>query len=40
MGSEQGSLGWKQGELSRDAELRMKSIIDEALKNGTAKPLQ
>ncbi len=38
LGEEQGELGRQQGELARKATLQMKQILDEAIKNGTAKP--
>ena len=39
-GQELGTWNAKEDALSRDTELRMKSTIDEAMKNGTAKPVQ
>lgn len=38
LGARQGELGRQQGELARQASIQMKQILDEALKNGTAKP--
>ena len=36
-GEEQGKLGARQGELGRQAQEKLKPMIDEALKNGTAR---
>ena len=38
LGEKQGELGEKQGELAEKATKQMKEILDEAIKNGTAKP--
>ena len=38
LGEEQARLGEKQAELARRATLRMKSLLDEAIKTGKAKP--
>lgn len=38
LGAEQGRLGAQQGKLAREADQKVKSIIDESLKNGTAQP--
>jgi beta-lactamase regulating signal transducer with metallopeptidase domain len=38
LGRQQGELGRQQGELARKATIQMKQILDEAIKNGTAKP--
>lgn len=38
LGEEQGKLGEQQGELAEKAEREMKTILDEALKNGKAQP--
>jgi hypothetical protein len=38
LGEEQGRLGEQQGELARKASEQMKSLLDEAIKNGTAQP--
>jgi beta-lactamase regulating signal transducer with metallopeptidase domain len=40
LGEKQGELGRQQGELARQASRQMKQLLDEALKNGTAKPEQ
>ena len=38
LGRQQGELGRQQGELARKASQQMKSLFDEAIKNGTAQP--
>ena len=38
LGEQQGELGRQQGELAEKATRQMKELIDEAIKNGTAKP--
>jgi beta-lactamase regulating signal transducer with metallopeptidase domain len=38
LGRQQGELGRQQGELARKATAEMKQLLDEAIKNGTAKP--
>jgi beta-lactamase regulating signal transducer with metallopeptidase domain len=38
LGEEQGKLGEQQAELARKATAEMKSLLDEAVKNGTAQP--
>jgi beta-lactamase regulating signal transducer with metallopeptidase domain len=38
LGEEQGQLGKQQAELAEKANREMKSLLDEAIKNGTAKP--
>ncbi len=40
LGAEQGKLGAKQGELARDADQKVKALIEESLKNGKAKPVE
>jgi beta-lactamase regulating signal transducer with metallopeptidase domain len=40
LGERQGRLGAEQGRLARDADVKIKSIIDESLKDGKAKPVQ
>jgi hypothetical protein len=40
LGSQQGRLGAEQGRLARDADVKIKSLIDESLKEGKAKPVQ
>ena len=39
LGEEQGKLGARQGELGRQAQEKLKPMIDEALKNGTARAI-
>ena len=38
LGEQQGELGRQQEKLARQAAIQMKQLLDEALKNGTAKP--
>jgi len=38
LGEQQGELGRQQGELAEKASHQMKELLDEAIKNGTAKP--
>ena len=38
LGELQGELGRQQAELAEKATRKMKELLDEALKNGTAKP--
>ena len=38
LGEQQGELGRQQGELAEKASQQMKQLLDEAIKNGTAKP--
>ncbi len=38
LGEQQGKLGEQQAELAKKATQEMKTLLDEALKNGTAKP--
>jgi len=38
LGAEQAKLGEQQAEISREATIKMRSLLDEAIKNGTAKP--
>jgi len=38
LGEQQGELGRQQAELSEKATQQMKELLDEAIKNGTAKP--
>lgn len=40
LGEQQGRLGEEEGRLSRDMNRSIQQIIDEALKNGTAKTVQ
>jgi len=38
LGQQQGELGRQQGELAREAARKMRQLLDESLKNGTAQP--
>ncbi len=38
LGEQQGELGRQQGEMAEKASHQMKELLDEAIKNGTAKP--
>ena len=38
LGEQQGELGRRQGELAREASVKMKALLDEAIKNGKAQP--
>ena len=38
LGEEQGEFGRQQGELAKEANIKMKALLDEAIKNGTAQP--
>ena len=38
LGEQQGELGRQQGELAEKATRQMKELLDETIKNGTAKP--
>jgi chaperonin cofactor prefoldin len=38
LGEEQGKLGEEQGRLAEEAAKKMKSLLDEAIKNGKAQP--
>lgn len=40
LGRQQASLAWEQSKASREADSRVRSIIDKALKDGTAHPVQ
>jgi hypothetical protein len=40
LGEQQGKLGEQQGRLSGEADRKVKSMIDESLKNGKAKPVE
>jgi hypothetical protein len=40
LGTKQGRFGAEQGRLAREADVKIKSIIDESLKDGKAKPVQ
>jgi peptidoglycan hydrolase CwlO-like protein len=38
LGAQRGELGRQQAELAEKATRQMKELLDEAIKNGTAKP--
>jgi beta-lactamase regulating signal transducer with metallopeptidase domain len=40
LGAQQGKLGAEQGRLAREADAKVKAIIDESLKNGKARPVE
>jgi beta-lactamase regulating signal transducer with metallopeptidase domain len=40
LGAEQGRLGAEQGRIARDADRKVKSIIDQSLQNGKARPVE
>jgi hypothetical protein len=40
LGEQQGRLGEQQGRIAREADRKVKSIIDQSLKDGKAKPVQ
>jgi hypothetical protein len=40
LGEMQGKLGEQQGRLAQQADIKVKSIIDESIKNGKARPIQ
>ena len=40
LGSQMGELGERQGKIAEEADQKVKSIIDESLKRGKAKPVQ
>ncbi len=40
LGAQQGELGAKQGKLAQEADQKVKSIIDQSLKNGKAHPVE
>ncbi len=40
LGEQQGRLGEEQGRLAREADSKVKSMIDESLKDGKARPVQ
>jgi len=40
LGEQQGRLGAEQGRIAEEASRQVRSIIDQALRNGTAKPVQ
>ena len=40
LGAQQGRLGAEQGRIAQEADRKVKSIIDESLKNGKAHPVQ
>jgi hypothetical protein len=40
LGAQQGRLGAEQGRIAREVDVKVKSIIDESLKNGSARPVE
>jgi hypothetical protein len=40
LGAQMGELGARQGKIAHDADQRVKSIIDQSLHNGKARPVQ
>lgn len=40
LGAKQGRLGAEQGKIAQEADRKVKSIIDESMKNGKAHPVQ
>jgi hypothetical protein len=40
LGEQQGKLGEQQGRLSEEADRKVRSMIDESLKNGKARPVE
>ncbi|HEY3707074.1 MAG TPA: M56 family metallopeptidase [Terracidiphilus sp.] len=40
LGEQQGKLGEQQGRIAQEADKKVKSIIDESLKNGKARPVE
>jgi hypothetical protein len=40
LGAQQGKIGAEQGRLAQEANRKVKSIIDQSLKNGKARPVQ
>ncbi|HUH62168.1 MAG TPA: M56 family metallopeptidase [Terracidiphilus sp.] len=40
LGEQQGRLGEEQGRIAREADRKVKSIIDQSLRNGKARPVQ
>jgi beta-lactamase regulating signal transducer with metallopeptidase domain len=40
LGAEQGKLGAEQGRIAHEADRKVRSIIDESLQNGKAKPVE
>lgn len=40
LGEQQGRLGEQQGKLAEEADRKIKSMIDESLRNGKAKPVE
>lgn len=40
LGEQMGELGERQGKIAQDADHKIKSIIDQSLKNGKARPVQ
>jgi hypothetical protein len=40
LGAKQGQLGAEQGRMAQEADQKVKSIINESMKNGKAHPVQ
>ena len=40
LGAQQGRLGAEQGRIAREADRKVKSVIDQSLKNGKARPVE
>jgi hypothetical protein len=40
LGRQQGFLGRQQREASREADSKVQSLIEQAMKNGKARPVQ
>jgi len=40
LGRQQGELGREQGRIAREADIKVKSIIDQSLKDGKARPVK
>jgi len=40
LGEQQGRLGEEQGRIAKEADLKVKSIIDQSLENGKARPVE
>jgi beta-lactamase regulating signal transducer with metallopeptidase domain len=40
LGAQMGELGARQGKIAQDADQKIRSMIDESMKNGKAKPVQ
>ena len=40
LGEQQGKLGEEEGRIAEEADRKIKSIIDQSLKNGKARPVE